>query len=92
MAKLTFFVKKHVKFYIFNITILLQSISLWLSIDLLQGWRLKGTVRYTYICAKRHQNPTAQKEMSGYWKKCPEEANKVFILGHEEANIFVGGG
>ena len=47
---------------------------------------------YIYICAKRRQNPTAQKEMSGYWKKCPEEANKVFILGHEEANIFVGGG
>ena len=42
---------------------------------------------YTYICAKRDQNPTAQKGMSDYWKKCPEEANNLFISGHEDANF-----
>ena len=33
-----------------------------------------------------------KKKWAAIEKKCPEEANNLFILGDEEANIFVGGG
>ena len=44
--------------------------NMFLFINLHKNWHACRYALHLY-CAKRHQNPTAQKAMSGYCKKCP---------------------